>query len=58
MQPLDKLTIEMFEKNNICLIQKISRHMLSRQTPQRVPKDNKKIKSMNKEQILVFRKEK
>lgn len=58
IQPLDKLTIEMFNKNDVKLIKQFSRHILSRQTPQRVSKSNKEIKSMNKEKILVFRKEK
>lgn len=57
-QPLDKLTIEMFEKLGVRNIQSFSRNILSRQTPQRVSKNNSVIKSMNKERILVFRKEK
>ncbi|MBH9985833.1 DNA methyltransferase [Lactobacillus sp. M0390] len=55
-QPLDKLTIEMFEKKGINLVDEFSRNILFRQTPQRTSKINKKIKSMSKEKILVFRK--
>lgn len=56
-QPLDELTIEMFKKLGAKNIQNFSRNILSQQTPQRASKNNKVIKSMNKEKILVFRKE-
>lgn len=58
--PLDKLTIEMFKKLKVRNIQNFSRHILSKRTPPKIVlnKNGKKIVSMDKEKVLVFRKEK
>lgn len=59
IQPLDQFTVEMFSKLNVKKIQSYSRHILSKQTPQKTIKDinGLKIKSMDKEKVLIFKKE-
>lgn len=59
VQPLDKLTIEMFAQLGIKNVRTYSRNIESRRTPQHVntQKDGQKIKSFNTEEVLIFRRD-
>lgn len=56
-QPLDKLTVEMFKKQNIELIYSSYRQILNKKMPKKVSHVNNigSVDSMNKEKVLVFK---
>ncbi len=56
-QPLDKITIEMFQKLNVELIYSSYRQILNKKMPKKVSHINNvgAVDSMNKEKVLVFK---
>ncbi|KRM87640.1 DNA methyltransferase [Lacticaseibacillus thailandensis] len=57
-QPLDLITVQMFKKYSVQLIDEEKRHILSKKMPVRLSSDSKgtPVKSMNEESILIFKK--
>ncbi|BDR57435.1 DNA methyltransferase [Xylocopilactobacillus apis] len=57
-QPLDKITVEMFESLGLEEVEQHTRNIFSKKMPSQLSRvhDSKPVKSMHKENILVFRK--